>query len=208
MTFREYLDMRIAGKNCTATEKLVELRRLPDMPKFLLSWPDLRAWLRSIDAHRWELVAAEAAWRGYVRHLRMERLPIPDQNTSKPLWAVPGGSVAVTDAPVLDCLHELRHEWRMVARQKTAKDWDWAGDLTDETEKRRYLLMRDVHATLTQVSFYPDGECFPVLFARIAPSVNPVDAHRRAAAQVETSSRHAMRWAINGKSTAMAGGIR
>src|SRR4051812_39770087 len=66
----------------------------------------------------------------------------------------------------------------MVGRQLTAKDWDWAGDLTDETEKRRYLLMRDVHATLTQVSFYPDGECFPVLFARIAPSVNPVDAHR------------------------------
>src|SRR3954467_10638790 len=50
---------------------------------------------------------------GYIRHLKMTRIPMPDPKATKPLYVVPGGSVAVTDAPVLECLRELGHDWRM-----------------------------------------------------------------------------------------------
>lgn len=205
MTFREYLDMRIDGYSTTATEGLIALSRIPNMPAAPQSWPDLRAWLRGTRAHRADVVAAEGAWRAYMRHLKASGIATPTPDAQRPRVAVPGATAAVTDAPVLERLRDLGHEWRMVGRQLTAKDWDWAGDLTETTEKHRYLLMLREHETITQVSYFPPGECFPVLFARIKPSADPAKAYKQAASQMETSSPCALRWAITGNGRPMAG---
>ena len=94
---------------------------------------------------------------------------------------LPRGVQALTDAPLLERLQDLGHQPRKVGRQVGNGNWQWFGDLTIPKEFKIFRFMRDF-GTLIQLSYYPDKLVrFPVLFARIADGVDPLEAYREAA---------------------------
>ena len=96
------------------------------------------------------------------------------------MCGLPRGVQPLTDAPPLERLDDLGHQPRKIGRQVGDGKWEWYGDLTNPKEFKIFRFMRDF-GTLIQLSYYPDKLVrFPVLFARIADGVDPLEAYREA----------------------------
>lgn len=88
----------------------------------------------------------------------------------------------LSNAPILETLSALRHEYRRVATQTGPGRFEWFGDLTDGEQMDIYAAMLWEKRTLTQITWFPGGSSAPLLFARIVPGVDAETAYAAAAA--------------------------
>jgi hypothetical protein len=184
MTFRQYLQTRLRGERGALDRGIAALCAIEDWPDIFENWYALRAWLISVDTRSADIRTAGGAWVSYERFLKAQGLEMP-RPPSKPAYGLPRGVQAVTEAPELVRLSKLGHALRKVGWQAGPGDWHWCGDLTDPDEFRIYRHMRDVDATLIQLSRYPYEQIrYPVLFARIKAGVDPAKAYQAATGRV------------------------